>query len=40
MRRHTICNMSESLSAVAKAITGTSWNGNVFWGLKRVEKSK
>jgi hypothetical protein len=24
-----------SLSAVARAITGTSWNGHVFFGLKR-----
>ena len=24
-----------SLSAIARAITGTRWNGLVFWGLKR-----
>ena len=24
-----------SLSAVAKAITGTHWNGPLFWGLKK-----
>jgi hypothetical protein len=30
----------KSLSAVARAITGTRWNGLVFWGLKRVGQSK
>jgi hypothetical protein len=25
----------KSLSAIARAITGTRWNGLVFWGLKR-----
>ena len=25
----------KSLSAVAKAITGTNWNGNVFFGLRK-----
>jgi hypothetical protein len=29
-----------SLSAVAKAITGTSWNGYVFFGLKERNKRK
>ncbi|WP_436642170.1 DUF2924 domain-containing protein [Microbaculum sp. FT89] len=28
------CNRYRSLSAVARAITGTSWNGRVFFGLK------
>ena len=30
----------KSLSAVARAITGTRWNGLVFWGLKRVGQPK
>ena len=25
----------KSLSAVAKAITGTNWNGNIFFGLRK-----
>ena len=29
----------QSLSAIARAITGTSWNGWVFFGLKRDRKS-
>lgn len=26
-----------SLSAIAKKITGTKWNGLVFFGIKRME---
>jgi hypothetical protein len=29
----------KSLSAVAKAITGTSWNGFRFFGLRDKQKS-
>jgi hypothetical protein len=29
-----------SLSQVAKAITGTSWNGHLFFGLKAIRSSK
>nr|CRH06177.1 conserved protein of unknown function [Candidatus Magnetococcus massalia] len=29
-----------SLSGVAKAITGTHWSGNAFFGLKKSEKKK
>lgn len=28
-------NLYKSLSRVAKAITGKSWNGNVFFGMKK-----
>ena len=28
-------NLYKSLSGVAKAITGKSWNGNVFFGVKK-----
>jgi hypothetical protein len=28
------CRPYQSLSAIARAITGTRWNGWVFWGLK------
>jgi hypothetical protein len=28
--------MFKSLSAVAREITGTRWNGKVFFGLKKV----
>lgn len=28
----------KSLSAIARAITGTQWNGPLFFGLKRVAK--
>jgi hypothetical protein len=27
-----------SLSAVAKAVTGTHWNGHVFFGLAKVNR--
>ena len=30
--------MYRSLSAVARAITGTRWNGMAFWGLTKKEK--
>jgi hypothetical protein len=30
----------KSLSAVAKSITGTKWNGHVFFGLKKQKRSK
>lgn len=30
----------KSLSAVARAITGTRWNGRIFWGLKRPGAEK
>ena len=29
-----------SLSAIAKVITGTNWNGHTFFGLKHSKKSK
>ena len=29
----------KSLSAIARAITGTQWNGPLFFGLKRVAKA-
>jgi hypothetical protein len=29
-----------SLSQIARAITGTNWNGYLFWGLKRRTKCK
>ena len=29
-----------SLSGVAKAITGTSWNGYAFFGLKQGKRAK
>ena len=29
-----------SLSAVAREITGTRWNGKVFFGLKKVDQRK
>lgn len=29
----------KSLSAIARAITGTRWNGHVFFGLKKKSKS-
>ncbi|MEG3637687.1 DUF2924 domain-containing protein [Magnetococcus sp. PR-3] len=29
-----------SLSGIAKAITGTHWSGNAFFGLKKSEKKK
>ena len=28
-------NLYKSLSGVAKAITGKSWNGNIFFGVKK-----
>ena len=28
-----------SLSAIAKAITGTNWNGYAFFGIKRTVRS-
>ena len=28
-----------SLSGIAKAISGTNWNGNVFFGLTRPKKA-
>jgi hypothetical protein len=30
----------KSLSAVARAITGTRWNGLIFWGLKKAGGTK
>jgi hypothetical protein len=30
----------ESLSAVARAITGTRWNGLLFFGLAKRRKAK
>ena len=29
-----------SLSSMAKAITGTNWNGWLFFGLKRDDRNK
>jgi hypothetical protein len=29
----------KSLSAIAKAITGTNWNGYAFFGIKRAARS-
>ena len=29
----------KSLSAIAKAITGTSWNGRIFFGLRSARRS-
>lgn len=29
----------KSLSGIARAITGTNWNGNLFFGLKRARRA-
>jgi Protein of unknown function (DUF2924) len=30
----------KSLSAVARAVTGTRWNGPLFWGLRNYQRPK